>query len=233
MVLISAGEFDIGSASGEVMGPKSDKGSVHTVKIAKPFAIGRCEVTFDDYDAFVEQTGRRPPDDEGWGRGKRPVVNVDWEDARAYAQWLSEETASKYRLPTEAEWEYVAKAGTTTAYWWGDDAGKNNANCQGCGSQWDSTQTAPAGSFAANPFGLHDTAGNVWEWVQDCWHDNYDNAPIDGTAWEEANDGDCGRRVIRGGSWGFSPGGLRSATRGGLYSVGRTGIIGFRLAQDL
>ena len=142
-------------------------------------------------------------------------MNVSWKDAKAYVRWLSERTGEKYRLLSEAEWEYVARAGTTTAYWWGDEIGQNRANCDGCGSRWDDKRTAPVGSFPANPFGLHDVHGNVWEWVEDCW------------------EGNCGRRVLRGGSWNFSPRVLRSAFRLGYSSGYRGNNAGFRVARTL
>ena len=135
---------------------------------------------------------------EGWGRGLRPVRNVSWYDAMAYTEWLWEQTGDRYRLPTEAEWEYAARAGSTTAYSWGDSIGRNRANCDGCASLWDGERTALVGTFKANGWGLYDMHGNVWEWVQDCWNDNYEGAPTDGTAWLS---GDCDRRVLRGGSW--------------------------------
>ncbi|NJD05923.1 MAG: formylglycine-generating enzyme family protein, partial [Methylococcaceae bacterium] len=205
----------------------------HYVRIAA-FAIGRDEVTFDEYDAFARATHRDSPGDGGWGRGRRPVINVSWDDAQAYAQWLSRQTGKRYRLPTEAEWEYAARAGTRTEYWWGNDIrqdGKAWANCDGCGSERDNRQTAPVGSFPPNAFGLDDTAGNVWEWVQDCYHDDYRGAPGDGRAWESGTD--CGRRVIRGGSWYHVPVLLRSASRDWSYPFSRTIHLGFRLAQDL
>jgi formylglycine-generating enzyme required for sulfatase activity len=139
-------------------------------------------------------------------------------------------TGQPYRLLTEAEWEYAARAGTTTAYYWGDDIGKGNANCNGCGSQWDAKQTSPVGSFAANQFGLYDMAGNVFQWVQDCYHRNYDGAPTDGSAWTS---GDCGRRVVRDGSWIVNPRSLRSAFRGWYTSVGRSNGLGFRVGRTL
>jgi hypothetical protein len=198
---------------------------LRTVTFIKPF-IGRYEVTFEEYDRFVQATGRRLPDDGGWGRGKQAVIKVSWKDAVAYAEWLSRETGERYRLPTEAEWEYAARAGAESRYWWGDDirqGAKVWANCDGCGSGWGDKQTAPVGSFEPNAYGLYDTAGNVWEWVQDCWHENYVGAPEDGSAWEER---DCGLRVLRGGSWFYRPRWLRSATRSrgnpqtGFYSCG-------------
>jgi formylglycine-generating enzyme required for sulfatase activity len=164
------------------------------------------------------------------------VINVNWEDAVAYADWLSQQTGNAYRLPSEAEWEYAARAGSTTRYSWGDDSdqyGGGWANCNGCGSRWDNKQTAPVGSFGANGFGLSDMAGNVWEWIQDCWHESYRNAPLDGSAWLEDDKGDCSARVIRGGSWGSTLKFLRPAERHWGHPAKRNGTLGFRLAQDL
>ena len=156
---------------------------------------------------------------------------MSWEDATAYAEWLSAETGEWYRLPSEAEWEYAARAGTTTAYSWGPDIGQNRANCDGCGSRWDGEQTAPAGSFAANAWSLHDMHGNVNEWVEDCWHNRYARAPADGSAWTRG--GDCGRRVLRGGSWLHYPWHLRSADRFWDDVGVRLVNVGFRLARTL
>jgi formylglycine-generating enzyme required for sulfatase activity len=168
--------------------------------------------------------------EQGWGRGRQPAINVSWPDAQRYVEWLSRLTGRSYRLLTEAEWEYAARAGTATAYYWGDEIGKGNANCDGCGSEWDSKQTAPVGSFAANSFGLYDMAGNVWQWVQDCYHDGYDGAPGDGSAWTE---GDCRRRVVRGGSWIDLPRNLRSAIRNWDTSGYRDVDLGFRVGRTL
>jgi len=228
MIPIPAGTFQMGSPDSEE-GRFEDEGPQHWVTIPRPFAIGRDEVTFDDYDRFAQATGRKLPDDSGWGRGNRPVINVSWQDAKAYAAWLSQQTGQTYRLPTEAEWEYAARAGTSTAYWWGNELGKNHANGGG-GSEWDNKQTAPVGSFPANPWGLRDTAGNVWEWVENCYHDNYQGAPADGSAW--AGDKDCNRGV-RGGSWFNDPRSLRSALRNGGGPVGASDLLGFRLARAL
>ncbi len=227
MVAIRAGRFRMGCVSGrDCFG---DEQPVHEVRVAS-FELSKYEVTFEEYDRFTEATGRARADDEGWGRGARPVINVSWNDARAYAAWLSAETGETYRLPTEAEWEYAARAGTSTAYSWGNEIGRNRANCDGCGSQWDNAQTAPVGSFGANAWGLHDMHGNVYEWVEDCWHENYAGAPSDGTAW---TGGVCGRRVLRGGSWYDSPRFLRSADRSGDSTGDRDYFNGFRVARTL
>ena len=228
MVVIPGGTFrmgDIQNRGEEVERP------VHRVKI-RSFAIGRYEVTFAEYDVFAKATGRSLPEDEGWGRAQRPVINVSWHDADAYAKWLSAQTGASYRLPSEAEWEYMARGGEETAYWWGNSLGRNRANCGPCGSQWDE-HTAPVGSFKPNPFGVHDTVGNVLEWVQDCWHDSYAGAPADGTAWLEANGGDCRERVQRGGNWAFDREGVRSAYRVGIDTPARAKYTGFRLARDI
>lgn len=231
MVRIPPGKFLMGSPGTE-LGRESNESPQHEVSIAYAFEIGQYEVTFDEYDAFAKDTQRKLPSDSGWGRGKRPVINVTFHDAQAYVQWLSKQTGKQYRLPTESEWEYAARAGTQMRYWWGDEIGHNNANCDGCRSEWGGKQTAPVGSFEANAFGLHDTAGNVWEWMQDCWHDHYDNMPTDGSAWLEKDDGNCTHQVARGGSWFNSPLGLRSANRGG--DGGWAGeLLGFRIARVL
>lgn len=234
MVRITSGKFRMGDISGD---GEEDERLVRPVQFLRPFAISKYEVTFDEYDQYVNAKNLELPDDSGFGRGQRPVINVSWYEAIAYTEWLKEQTGKRYRLPTEAEWEYVARAGSETRYWWGDaidQDGKVWANSEGCGSQWDNKETAPVGQFPANAFGLYDTAGNVWEWVQDCWHENYKGAPKDGRiAWEEEGGGDCGRRVIRGGSWNGEPGDLRSAFRYRGYAVVRGYFIGFRLAQDL
>ena len=157
-------------------------------------------------------------------------MNVSWEDAVAYVRWLSGQTGERYRLPSEAEWEYAARAGSVTAYSWGNEIGRNRANCHGCGSQWDDRQTAPVGSFGPNGWGLHDMHGNVLEWVQDCWNGSYGGAPSDGSAWER---GDCSQRVLRGGSRGIDPGYLRSANRARFTTTVRSHFIGFRVARTI
>ena len=227
MVVIPGGRFRMGCVSGR--GCADDERPVHEVRV-ESFEISKYEVTFEKYDRFTAATGRERAYDRGWGRGRRPVINVSWRDALAYVGWLSAQTGESYRLPTEAEWEYAARAGSTTAYSWGNEIGHNRANCDGCGSQWDNEQTAPVGSFSPNAWGLHDMHGNVWEWVQDCRNGNYQGAPRDGSAWES---GDCSRRVLRGGAWHNRPRDLRAADRGGYDSGDRSSSIGFRVARTL
>ena len=227
MVMIPGGSFRMGCVSG--LNCQDDEKPVHEVRVAS-FELSKYEVTFEEYDRFTAATSGRSPNDKGWGRGRRPVIYVSWIDAVAYTKWLSEQTGERYRLPSEAEWEYAARAGSTTKYGWGNDIGHNRANCDGCGSQWDDEKTAPVGSFNPNAFGLHDMHGNLWEWVQDCWNDSYQGAPADGTAWTI---GDCERRVLRGGSWSSQPGLLRAADRG-RDSTGRRYIDDrFRVARTL
>jgi formylglycine-generating enzyme required for sulfatase activity len=206
----------------------------------KSFALGKTEVTFAEYDVFARATNLSLPHDQGWGRGLRPVINVNWEDATAYVKWLSNKTGKSYRLPSESEWEYAARAGSTTKYSFGNserdlcryanhadtstDYDWRNQSCSdGVGKQ-----TAPVGSYEANDFGLLDMHGNVWEWTQDCWNESYAGAPSDGSAWSR---GDCGPLVLRGGSWLDSH--LRSASRGGSPASSRFYSGGFRVAQDL
>jgi formylglycine-generating enzyme required for sulfatase activity len=231
MVVVPAGEFQMGSPAGEE-GRAGNEEPRRKVTIARPLAVGRFEVTFAQWDACVAAGGcQQKPSDEGWGRGTRPVINVTWDDvATDYLPWLSRKTGKTYRLLTEAEWEYAARSGSTTAYSWGDEIGPGNANCSGCGSPWSGRQTAPVGSFRPNAFGLHDVHGNVWEWVQDCYRDTYANAAPDGTAALELPG--CSR-VLRGGSWLGAPRVSRSAVRGGYQPDFRFGNGGFRVARPL
>jgi formylglycine-generating enzyme required for sulfatase activity len=229
MVVIPAGGFTMGSPTTE-RDRASNEGPQHKIRIAKPFAVSKYDVTFADWDACVSVGGCPKATDSGFGRSTRPVINVGWDDAQTYVAWLSTMTGQPYRLLTEAEWEYAARAGTTTAYYWGDEIGKGNANCNGCGSQWDAQQTSPVGWFAANQFGLYDMAGNVFQWVQDCKHPGYNGAPTDGSAW---NSGDCSNHVVRGGSWGFVPGFLRAADRNWGTTGDRANVVGFRVGRTL
>jgi formylglycine-generating enzyme required for sulfatase activity len=230
MVVVPAGKFTMGSPEDE-QGRDEDEGPQHEVTIAKPFAVGRTEVTFAEWDACVTAGACAKASDDTWGRGSRPVINVSWDNAKEYIAWLSRITGKEYRLLSEAEWEYAARADTTTTYSWGDEIAKDNANCDGCGSPWDDKQTAPVGSFKPNAFGLYDMHGNVDEWVEDVWHDNYRGAPVDGSAWLEG--GDASLRVVRGGSWLDNPWNLRAASRGGQPSGTWRSNLGFRLARTL
>ena len=233
MVVIPAGEFTMGSPAAE-QGAEAQ----HRVNIAAPFAVSKFEITFDAWDACVNDGGCRGyrPDDEGWGRGARPVMNTSWEDAKAYAAWLGRKTGQPYRLLSEAEWEYAARAGTTTAYPYDDALSPNHANYDGSvdgagPSDVNRQSTVPVGSFPANAFGLHDMHGNVSEWVEDCWHDEYTaRHPTDGSAWLEGN---CDGRVVRGGSWEDSRVELRSAARTGGQKDDRFYTDGLRIARGL
>ena len=223
MVVVPAGSYRMGW-----------EGQQHEVTIGAPFAVGKYEVTFAQWDACARDGGcprsERIAGDIGWGRGQRPVIEVSWDDAQRYVRWLSGKTNEPYRLLSESEWEYTARAGTQTAYSWGDEIGVGRANCYGCGSRGDERQTAPVGSFAANPWGLHDMHGNVWEWVEDCWNDSYAGSPRDGSAWRSGN---CAERVLRGGSWNGFPSDLRAAYRDRSTTGFRYFEDGFRVARTL
>ena len=244
MVVVPAGKFLMGSADSEIGALTKEYGTDyfkyeaprHEVLIPKPFAVGKFTVTFDEWAACAAEGGCKSnptPRDEGWGKGRQPAIYVSWNDAQEYVSWLNGKVGGEhYRLLSEAEWEYAARADTQTRYYWGDAIGSNNANCDGCGSQWDNKQTAPVGSFAANAFGLNDMAGNVWQWTQDCWNSDYsakpDSLKANGGAWTTEN---CSLRVLRGGSWAYIPRALRAAARfgnsPGYHSRGR----GVRLAR--
>ena len=227
MVPVPAGSFDMGDLSGDGY---DDEKPVRTVTVPA-FQMGKHEVTFAQWDACVADGGCDDyfPNDWGRDRGNRPVINVTWGRVQSFINWLNRKTGGNYRLPSEAEWEYAARAGSITEYSWGDDIGNNLANCADyfCGDQWE--YAAPVGSFPANAWGLHDMHGNVWEWVQDCQNDSYEGAPTNGGAWTS---GDCSWRVLRGGSWFGDSGDLRSALRGGGGRTARSDKVGFRLAHD-
>jgi formylglycine-generating enzyme required for sulfatase activity len=237
MVLVAPGKFWMGSKDGE--GGDNERPR-HEVTIAKPLLVGKYPVTFAEFDYFKKHGGAmfsklvfkesELPDDQGWGRGRRPVINVSWDDARAYVAWLSKATGKTYRLLSEAEWEYCCRAGTTTAYSVGDTITKQQAQFSE-GKIGSAMQTVEVGTFAANTFGLHDMHGNVWERVEDAWHANYQGAPADGSVWQ---DGDKFLRVGRGGSWlDEIPRNLRSAYRGSSTTDNRSFNLGFRVARTL
>ena len=171
MVVIEGGSFQMGCVSQQSC--FSFERPIHQVRVAE-FAISTHEVTFEEYDRFAAATRVEMPLDEGWGRGDQPAIWVSWDDAKSYTRWLSVETGRTYRLPTEAEWEYAARAGSVTAYSWGNDVGTGRANCRGCGLE--RRRTTPVGSFTPNAWGLFDVHGNVWEWVEDCWNPGYRRA---------------------------------------------------------
>ena len=241
MVVIPAGTFRMGASEEDryvnemrahqtgVSFWSSSDGPQHRVTL-RSFALGATEVTFDEWDACVRGGGCNGyrPRDEGWGRGARPVSNMSWEDARAYVRWLSRETGESYRLPSESEWEYAARAGTTTPFHTGTMISKDQANYGLAGWGWG--RTTPVRTFAPNPFGLYDVLGNVWEWTEDCWNGSYrGGAPADGSPWGV---GDCSRRVLRG-TWVINPRDLHSAARSGSPTGLRVVIAGFRVARTL
>jgi formylglycine-generating enzyme required for sulfatase activity len=261
MVAVPAGRFTMGSPAAEP-GRFDAEGPQHGVAV-RAFALGKFNVTNAEFLTFLEQTGYQPAAcdlvfDLRWkslGRGRasppgqtdaprEPAVCLSWNDAEAYIAWLNAKVrgagaAAKsrdgpYRLPSEAEWEYAARAGTATARWWGDAIGSGNANCNGCGSRWDGRLIAPVGSFGPNPFGLYDMLGNVWQWVADCWHESYVGAPQDGSPWAT---GDCTLRVLRGGSWSNLPAFVRAAARSRTHVAGwdfdYSSYAGFRVARSL
>lgn len=225
MVALQGGELTMGKPQAI---PGDDAGPSHLVRL-DGFLIGATEVSFEEYDRFARATGRRFPSDFGWGRGRLPVVDVSWQDARAYARWLSERTGERYRLPSEAEWEFAAAAGTRSFYWWGYQIGEGRAACFDCGSEWDNISSAPVGSFDPNPLGLYDTAGNVMEWVEDCYQPGYVGAPLNG---QPRGGGSCGLRVARGGAFNKPSRSMRSTSRHRFAPDTRINYLGFRLARD-
>jgi len=229
MVVIPACKFIMGSPESEP-DRQASEGPQHEVALARPFAVSKFEVTFVEWDACVAAAGC-PRVADRWGRGEMPVINASWGDAKRYVAWLSQLTGKEYRLLTEAEWEYAARAGADTRYSWGDDPRAGNANCDGCGSPWDLKHTAPVGSLKANAFGLHDMHGNVWEWVEDTWHQNYDGAPADGSAWLRG--GEPSYRVVRGGSWRNESEQVRAATRFRRNINVGFDTLGFRVARTM
>jgi formylglycine-generating enzyme required for sulfatase activity len=232
MVVIPAGDFTMGSPPAEL-----NAETQHRVTIAKPLAVSKFAITFDQWDACVRNKGCDDyrPEDQGWGRGHRPAINISWENAKSYVEWLARKTGKPYRLLTESEWEYAARAGTVTRYSTGETISPRLANYDGSGdgsgpSDTNRQKTMPVGSFPPNSFGLYDMQGNVAQWVEDCWHSDYTAAsPTDGSAWIER---ECEGRVMRGGSWEDSQTELRSAARLGEYRDNSSYVDGFRVARD-
>jgi formylglycine-generating enzyme required for sulfatase activity len=241
MIIVPAGHFLMGAAQGEAAST-SDERPQHEVRFAKPFAIGRFPVTMSEWDACVAGGGcSYRPDDQGFGRGTQPVINMLWDDAREYVAWLSRSTGRAYRLASEAEREYAARGGTTTAYWWGDEFLPAQANCAPAKSELTLASTGdeqhnsparvlPVQSFAPNPWGLYQVHGNVYDWVEDCWNDNYDGAPSDGSAWIGGN---CDRHVLRGGAYSRSAATARSAARLWSGSPNRMVYMSVRVARTM
>jgi len=245
LVVIPAGAFTMGNDHRD-SAVKSEPGKVtfdlaimatasnapaHRVSIAKTIAVGKYSVTFEEWDACVAGggCGGYKPAESPWGRGRMPVANVNWQDAKNYTQWITKKTGKRYRLLSEAEWEYAARAGTTTPYYWGDEIGDGNANC--CGTKWNETKLAPVGSFAPNQFGLHDMLGHVWQWTEDCWHDGYVGAPADGSAW--IVNGNCSKRIIRGGYYQSPSYIVRVDNHNSNEPGSRDYGVGFRVVRDL
>jgi formylglycine-generating enzyme required for sulfatase activity len=236
MVVVPAGNFTMGSPAAEE-GHTANEGPQTPVTFASAFAVGRFAVTFDEWDACVAGGGCSRAADNGKPRGHYPVVNISWDDAQAYVAWLSKTTGKPYRLLSEAEREYVARAGTTTSFWWGASISTTQANYDGTAKPYGGGEQGryrrwaqPVGELAANPFGLYQVHGNVNEWVTDCWRDAYPGTAANGAAWTAAN---CGRHVVRGGSWDDGPQLLRSAARSGFYPAYRANTIGLRIARPL
>ena len=229
MIVLPPGKFTMGSPAGEA-GRAANEGPQHPITIARQFAVSIYDVTFDEWNACVQVGGCPKVADSGYAGGNMPITNVTWNDAETYVEWLAKMTGQSYRLPTEAEWEYLARAGTTTTYYWGNDIGTGNANCMICGTQWDDKGLSPVGSFKPNLFGLFDVTGDVWQWLQDCFHKSYEGAPADGSAWTS---GDCSLRVDRGGSWISAASNLRIAFRGSYAAGSRSYSLGLRVARTL
>ncbi|MDP6475372.1 MAG: SUMF1/EgtB/PvdO family nonheme iron enzyme [Alphaproteobacteria bacterium] len=237
MVVVPAGEFMMGSPDSEEE-RESHEGPVFRVALGQPFAIGKYEVTFAEWDACVGDGGCNGyrSDDSGWGRGQRPVSHISHDDATAYTEWLSRETGQAYRLPSEAEWEYAARAGTVTPFHSGAAITTDQANYDGNYPYGGAAiglyraKTVPVGGFPPNAFGLHDVHGNLWEWVEDCWNESYAGAPSSANVWRA---GDCSARIVRGGSWYSGSANIRSAYRLRNDSQARIQTVGFRIARSL
>jgi formylglycine-generating enzyme required for sulfatase activity/serine/threonine protein phosphatase PrpC len=226
MINVPSGTFRMGGASA-IISP--DEVPRHEVTV-RAFAVGAYEVTFAEYYKFAGATGRKKPKNSGWDVKNHPVIDITWDDAHAYTRWLSKQTGKRYRLLSESEWEYVARAGSTRSFWWGSKAGTGNAHCFDCKSDYSTSKPAKIGTYKANLFGLYDTAGNVYEWVYDCYHRNYKDAPNDGSVWEG---GDCDVRIVRGGAYRSPANSMRVENREKFKSDKGQYNVGFRVARDL
>ena len=224
LVVVPAGEFQMGSSA------KPAEQPLHKVAIKKDFAIGRREVTFAEWDKCVAAGGcKYSPPDPAWGRGNEPVSNISWDDAKEFVTWLAKTTGKPYWLPSEAEWEYAARGGSTLPYWWGKDVGTGRAQCADCGVS-DASKPVVVGSFRPNAFGLYDTSGNAAEWIEDCWNPSYRGAPNNGSAWTS---GDCSLHVLRGGSFADKAAAVRSSARFRYDEDVRYYANGLRVARDV
>lgn len=227
MAIVAPGSFVMGSSPSV-----GREGPSHNVSIPQPLAVDRFAVTFAQWDACVDDGGCNlyRPSDEGWGRGNRPVINVSWQDAKAYIGWLSKKSGLQYRLPSEAEREYFTRAGTTADFWWGNSANSQQANYKSAAADAP-TRTTLVKTFDPNPWGLYQVSGNVWEWTEDCMHPSYQGAPTDGSAWIEG--GICGLRILRGGGWDEDAINIRSSNRGWNVLELRSKTVGFRIVRTL
>lgn len=243
MVVVPTGVFLMGSPGTEPERENWKEGTETPqieVTLARPFAVGKFAVTFDEWDACVSSGGCNGyiPSDQGWGRNRRPAINVDWDQARSYIAWLSLLTGRHYRLLSETEREYATRAGTTTPFWWGSSIMSTQANYNSAGEPYEGggekgdypRRTMPVDNYQANPWGLFQVHGNVWEWTEDCWNDNHEGNPGNG---QSRLTGECDRRVVRGGAWYDSPRDLRSAFRTGFTVSSQNDMVGFRIARSL
>jgi formylglycine-generating enzyme required for sulfatase activity len=226
LLSLSRGAFTMGGSSID-----QTEQPAHLVTLDSPFAIGKYEVTVREWNACVEAGACQRVAQYASPNPKAPIRDVSWDDAQQYVKWLSTASGKPYRLPSEAEWEYAERGGTSRRYWWGEQMATGKANCKDCGPPWQIDEPADAGSFAPNPYGLYDMNGSVWEWVQDCWHNSFSQAPGDAVAWDDQPD--CSARVIRGGSWRDSAAYMVSSTRSSDDAAARHSQNGFRVARDI
>jgi formylglycine-generating enzyme required for sulfatase activity len=236
MVVVPAGRFLMGAAKAE-KGRQAAEEPQHEVTVAAPFAISEFEITFDEWEACALEGGcaNYRPQDSGWGRGRRPVIYVSYDDTKAYIEWLRQKSGKAYRLPSEADWEFAARAGTSTPFAAGETLAPTQANFDASnlpGTRKQGTYqgtTVEVGTFPANPYGLHDMEGNVFEWVEDCANKNHAGAPADASP----RGGDCSRRVAKGGAWYYEAEFARPSARMSFPKGSRLNVIGFRVARPL